>query len=38
MKSKDRDKWMKAMEDEIKSIKAQNTWELTKLPEGKKAI
>jgi hypothetical protein len=38
MKSKDRDKWMKAMEEEIKSIKAQNTWELTKLPEGKKAI
>jgi hypothetical protein len=25
MKSKDRDKPMKAMEDEIKSIKAQNT-------------
>jgi hypothetical protein len=34
MKSKDRDKWMKAMEDEMKSIKAHNTWELTKLPEG----
>ncbi len=38
MKSEDRDKWMKAMEDEIKSIQAQNTWELTKLPEGKKTI
>jgi hypothetical protein len=37
-KSKDRDKWMKAMEDEIKSVKTQNTLELTKLPEGKKAI
>jgi hypothetical protein len=35
MKSEGHDKWMKAMENEITSM---NTWELTMLLKGKKAI
>ncbi|GJW86332.1 retrovirus-related pol polyprotein from transposon TNT 1-94 [Tanacetum coccineum] len=35
MKSK---KWRQAMEEEIKSIEKNDTWELTTLPKGQKAI
>jgi hypothetical protein len=38
MKSKDSDKWFKAMKEEMNSIKAQGTWDLTELPKGMKAI
>jgi hypothetical protein len=38
MKSKESDKWFKAMKEEVDSIKAQGTWDLTELPEGMKAI
>ena len=31
-------KWRKAMDDEIKSIERNNTWELAELPKGQKAI
>ncbi|XP_027903718.1 uncharacterized protein LOC114163612 [Vigna unguiculata] len=31
-------KWMKAMKEEIESIKRNHTWELTELPAGKKPI
>nr|GEZ45107.1 copia-type polyprotein [Tanacetum cinerariifolium] len=31
-------KWRQAMEDEIKSIEKNDTWELTTLPKGQKAI
>ena len=32
------DKWRKAMDDEIESIRRNDTWELTTLPEGHKPI
>ena len=32
------EKWVQAMKEEIHSIKKNNTWELTSLPPGKKAI
>nr|GFD51467.1 copia-type polyprotein [Tanacetum cinerariifolium] len=35
MKSK---KWRQAMEEEIKSIEKNDTWELTTLPKGQKAV
>ncbi|CAL8991481.1 unnamed protein product [Prunus brigantina] len=31
-------KWQKAMDEEIKSIEKNNTWELTELPQGHKTI
>jgi len=31
-------KWKEAMIDELKSIEKKQTWELIKLPDGKKAI
>ena len=31
-------KWVKAMNDEVKSIEDNNTWSLIELPQGKKAI
>ena len=34
----DADKWKKAMEDEIKSINQNKTWDLVKLPKNKRAI
>ena len=30
--------WVEAMEEELRSIKRNKTWSLTKLPTGKKAI
>ena len=38
MKSSRRDQWLKAMKEEMKSIKGQDTWVLKPLPDGKKAI
>ena len=32
------DKWKKAMKEEINSIRKNDTWELTTLPEGHNAI
>jgi hypothetical protein len=32
------DKWKNAMNDEIKSIEKNNTWQLTRLPRGQKSI
>lgn len=34
----DADKWKKAMQDEIKSINQNKTWDLVKLPKNKRAI
>lgn len=34
----DRDEWKCAVEEEIKSLKENETWELTKLPPGRRAI
>ena len=31
-------KWVKAMNEEVKSIKDNNTWSLVELPQGKKVI
>ena len=31
-------KWMKAMDEELKSIEVNNTWSLVELPKDKKAI
>ena len=38
MSSPEREKWKYAMEKEIKSIKANEVWELVELPKGKKTI
>lgn len=35
---KDKEAWKKAMDDEISSMKLNNTWELVQLPKGKRAI
>ncbi|KAK0585008.1 hypothetical protein LWI29_022138 [Acer saccharum] len=35
---KDASKWELAMKDEMKSLISNQTWELAKLPEGKKAL
>lgn len=38
MKSPDKDKWLVAMQEELKSMETNKTWELVPLPKGKKAI
>jgi hypothetical protein len=38
LKFKEKGKWVEAMEDEMESLEANDTWELTPLPAGKKAI
>lgn len=38
LSSKFKPKWVQAMEDELKSLKESDTWELCELPEGRKAI
>ena len=34
----DKDEWMKAMQDEMSSLKKNNTYELVELPKGKKVL
>lgn len=38
LENPDKENWKKAMDSEINSLKENQTWELTKLPEGVKAI
>ena len=38
MSSSEREKWKDAMDKEIRSIKANEVWELVELPKGKKTI
>lgn len=38
MSSKDRNKWIIAMQEEMESLKKNSTWELTDLPEKREAI
>ncbi|CAI7793726.1 unnamed protein product [Closterium sp. NIES-53] len=38
LESSDAEEWKKAMENELKSIEENGTWELVELPEGRKAI
>ena len=35
---KDNDKWLVVMLEEMESLQKKKTWELVKLPKGKKAI
>ena len=35
---KDNDKWLVAISEEMESLQKSKTWELVKLPKGKKAI
>ncbi|XP_061342971.1 probable 3-hydroxyisobutyryl-CoA hydrolase 2 [Gastrolobium bilobum] len=38
MTSSDKEKWEKAMQDEMKSLHENQTYELTELPQGKRAL
>lgn len=38
MQSVNRDEWKNAMDDEMKSLADNNTWELVSIPEGRKVI
>lgn len=38
VKSVDSSKWELAMDDEMDSLKSNNTWDLVELPKGKKAL
>jgi hypothetical protein len=38
LKSDEKDKWLDAMENEIKSLKEHGVWDLVKLPEGRKTV
>ena len=38
MEREDASDWRKAIEEEMQSLKENNTWELTELPKGRKAI
>ena len=38
MCSPEREKWKDLMNKEIRSIKANEVWELVKLPKGKKTV
>jgi hypothetical protein len=33
-----KEKWMKAMKEEMESMRSNNIWELVDLPEGRKTI
>ena len=34
----DKEKWKKAMDEEMQSLEKNHTWKLARLPKGKKAI
>ncbi|XP_073811912.1 uncharacterized protein [Musca autumnalis] len=36
--SDDKDKWFDAMQEEIKAMRTNNTWDIVPLPEGRKAL
>ena len=36
--SPDKEKWKKAMDEEMQALVKNNTWKLARLPKGKKAI
>ncbi|KAG8479441.1 hypothetical protein CXB51_029725 [Gossypium anomalum] len=38
MESLESDKWKSAMDEEMQSLRKNNTWELAQLPKGKRAI
>ncbi|KAG8502301.1 hypothetical protein CXB51_002217 [Gossypium anomalum] len=38
MQSLESDKWKSAMDEEMQSLRKNNTWELAQLPKGKRAI
>jgi hypothetical protein len=38
LNGKDKEKWSKAIEEELRSHEKKQTWKLVELPEGKKAI
>ena len=38
MESSDAHEWRKAMEEEMESLRENDTFELTKLPEGKSVV
>ena len=38
MNSIDKSKWLSAMEEEISSLKKNNTWTLVRKPEGRKLV
>ena len=38
MNSRDRGKWLSAMEDEMISLKRNNTWVLVQRPAGKRLV
>ena len=38
MENQNKDEWVKAMKEEIKSLHENNTYELVKLPKGKKLL
>ena len=38
MQSENADEWKQAMDDEIQSLQENDTYDLVKLPEGKKTV
>ncbi|MCI81149.1 ABC transporter C family member 13-like, partial [Trifolium medium] len=38
MVSQEKERWMGAMMEEMKSLQKNQTWELVSLPKGKRAI
>lgn len=38
IKGDDKDKWFDAMQEEIKAMRTNNTWDIVPLPEGRKAV
>lgn len=38
LKCEDKENWINAMNEEMKSLKSNNTWKVVPLPEGRKAI
>ena len=38
MRSSHSSKWMKAMEDEMKSMSSKDVWDLEEIPKGAKTV